>query len=175
MCARAHPSPVRWTLTPCGRCSEELTATLREHFSEGSAHDPTPRVGGHRANSAMTEHMEASRYPVVVFDLDGTLLRRTTVSLLLAEYLGHTETFDESSAPLPPARYRIEPSPMHPQGATPAAPPVRSDRSWLPQAGSMASTKPFGPSRRPVLMCSSLRSPGDLPLSCCRSVTDLRP
>ena len=34
-------------------------------------------------------------YPVVVFDLDGTLLRRTTVSLLLAEYLGHTETFDE--------------------------------------------------------------------------------
>ena len=43
----------------------------------------------------MTEHMEASRYPVVVFDLDGTLLRRTTVSLLLAEYLGHTETFDE--------------------------------------------------------------------------------
>jgi phosphoserine phosphatase len=36
-----------------------------------------------------------SLYPVVVFDLDGTLLRRTTVSLLLAEYLGHTETFDE--------------------------------------------------------------------------------
>jgi len=36
-----------------------------------------------------------SRYPVVVFDLDGTLLRGTTVSLLLAEYLGHTETFDE--------------------------------------------------------------------------------
>jgi phosphoserine phosphatase len=37
----------------------------------------------------------ANYYPVVVFDLDGTLLRRTTVSLLLAEYLGHTETFDE--------------------------------------------------------------------------------
>jgi phosphoserine phosphatase len=34
-------------------------------------------------------------YPVVVFDLDGTLLRRTTVSLLLAEHLGHAETFNE--------------------------------------------------------------------------------
>jgi phosphoserine phosphatase len=29
-----------------------------------------------------------SRYPVVVFDLDGTLLRGTTVSLLLAQWLG---------------------------------------------------------------------------------------
>jgi phosphoserine phosphatase len=34
-------------------------------------------------------------YPVVVFDLDGTLLRRTTVSLLLAEHLGHAETIHE--------------------------------------------------------------------------------
>jgi phosphoserine phosphatase len=34
-------------------------------------------------------------YPVVVFDLDGTLLRRTTVSLLLAEHLGHAEMFNE--------------------------------------------------------------------------------
>ena len=34
-------------------------------------------------------------YPVVVFDLDGTLLRRTTVALLLAEHLGHAETFAE--------------------------------------------------------------------------------
>ena len=30
----------------------------------------------------------ASGYPVVVFDLDGTLLRGTTVSLLLAQWLG---------------------------------------------------------------------------------------
>jgi phosphoserine phosphatase len=34
-------------------------------------------------------------YPVVVFDLDGTLLRHTTVSMLLAEHVGHAETFDE--------------------------------------------------------------------------------
>jgi phosphoserine phosphatase len=34
-------------------------------------------------------------YPVVVFDLDGTLLRRTTVSLLLAEHLGHADAFNE--------------------------------------------------------------------------------
>jgi phosphoserine phosphatase len=34
-------------------------------------------------------------YPVVVFDLDGTLLRRTTVSLLLAEHLGQAETINE--------------------------------------------------------------------------------
>ncbi len=31
-----------------------------------------------------------SRFPVVVFDLDGTLLRGTTVSLLLAKWLGRT-------------------------------------------------------------------------------------
>jgi phosphoserine phosphatase len=30
-----------------------------------------------------------ARYPVVVFDLDGTLLRGTTVSLYLAEHMGH--------------------------------------------------------------------------------------
>jgi phosphoserine phosphatase len=34
-------------------------------------------------------------YPVVVFDLDGTLLRRTTVSLLLAEHLGEADTINE--------------------------------------------------------------------------------
>jgi phosphoserine phosphatase len=37
----------------------------------------------------------ANYYPVVVFDLDGTLLRRTTVALLLAEHCGHAETFGE--------------------------------------------------------------------------------
>jgi phosphoserine phosphatase len=37
----------------------------------------------------------ANYYPVVVFDLDGTLLRHTTVSLLLTEHLGHVETFSE--------------------------------------------------------------------------------
>jgi phosphoserine phosphatase len=34
-------------------------------------------------------------HPVVVFDLDGTLLRGTTVSLLLAQWLGHTEEIAE--------------------------------------------------------------------------------
>jgi phosphoserine phosphatase len=34
-------------------------------------------------------------YPVVVFDLDGTLLRRTTVSLLLAQWLGRGEEIAE--------------------------------------------------------------------------------
>jgi len=33
----------------------------------------------------------SSSYPVVVFDLDGTLLRGTTVSLLLAQWVGQTE------------------------------------------------------------------------------------
>jgi phosphoserine phosphatase len=36
-----------------------------------------------------------SYYPVVVFDLDGTLLRHTTVTLLLAEHLGQVETINE--------------------------------------------------------------------------------
>lgn len=31
----------------------------------------------------------SARHPVVVFDLDGTLLRGTTVSLYLAEHMGH--------------------------------------------------------------------------------------
>jgi phosphoserine phosphatase len=35
------------------------------------------------------------RYPVVVFDLDGTLLAGTSVSLLLAEWLGKREAIDE--------------------------------------------------------------------------------
>ncbi len=34
-------------------------------------------------------------YPVVVFDLDGTLLRGTTVSLLLAQWLGQAEKMAE--------------------------------------------------------------------------------
>ena len=34
-------------------------------------------------------------YPVVVFDLDGTLLRHTTVALLLAEHLGQAATIGE--------------------------------------------------------------------------------
>src|SRR5437899_137084 len=37
----------------------------------------------------------ARYYPVVVFDLDGTLLRRTTVSVLLAEHFGEAETINE--------------------------------------------------------------------------------
>jgi phosphoserine phosphatase len=32
-----------------------------------------------------------ARYPVVVFDLDGTLLRTTTVSQYLADWMGHTD------------------------------------------------------------------------------------
>jgi phosphoserine phosphatase len=36
-----------------------------------------------------------SRYPVVVFDLDGTLLRGTTVSMLLAQWLGKTSEISE--------------------------------------------------------------------------------
>jgi phosphoserine phosphatase len=37
----------------------------------------------------------ADYYPGVVFDLDGTLLRHTTVTLLLAEHLGQVETINE--------------------------------------------------------------------------------
>ena len=36
-----------------------------------------------------------SRFPVVVFDLDGTLLRGTTVSFLLAQWLGQTSAITE--------------------------------------------------------------------------------
>lgn len=36
-----------------------------------------------------------SAYPVVVFDLDGTLLRGTSVSLMLAEWLGQTREIAE--------------------------------------------------------------------------------
>jgi phosphoserine phosphatase len=43
----------------------------------------------------MNEHVDVSRYPVVVFDLDGTLLRGTTVSLLLAQWLGRAEEMSE--------------------------------------------------------------------------------
>lgn len=38
---------------------------------------------------------QAPDYPVVVFDLDGTLLRGTTVSLLLAQWLGRGEEIAE--------------------------------------------------------------------------------
>ncbi|HEV3094938.1 MAG TPA: HAD family phosphatase [Solirubrobacteraceae bacterium] len=38
---------------------------------------------------------EPGIYPVVVFDLDGTLLRGTTVSLLLAQWLGQAEEMAE--------------------------------------------------------------------------------
>jgi phosphoserine phosphatase len=38
---------------------------------------------------------ELGVYPVVTFDLDGTLLRGTTVSLLLAQWLGHVEEIAE--------------------------------------------------------------------------------
>jgi phosphoserine phosphatase len=38
---------------------------------------------------------EPGFYPVVVFDLDGTLLRGTSVSLLLAQWLGQTEEIAE--------------------------------------------------------------------------------
>jgi phosphoserine phosphatase len=38
---------------------------------------------------------EPGFYPVIVFDLDGTLLRGTTVSLLLAQWLGHAEEMAE--------------------------------------------------------------------------------
>lgn len=39
--------------------------------------------------------MSAARYPVVVFDLDGTLLRGTSVSLWLAEWMGQGELIAE--------------------------------------------------------------------------------
>jgi phosphoserine phosphatase len=39
--------------------------------------------------------VEPGFYPVVVFDLDGTLLRGTSVSLLLAQWLGQTEEIAE--------------------------------------------------------------------------------
>jgi phosphoserine phosphatase len=38
---------------------------------------------------------ERGAYPVVVFDLDGTLLRGTSVSLMLAEWLGRTREIAE--------------------------------------------------------------------------------
>jgi phosphoserine phosphatase len=38
---------------------------------------------------------EPGFYPIVVFDLDGTLLRGTSVSLLLAQWLGQTEEIAE--------------------------------------------------------------------------------
>jgi phosphoserine phosphatase len=43
----------------------------------------------------MNEHVEVSRYPIVVFDLDGTLLHGTTVSLLLAQWLGRADEVSE--------------------------------------------------------------------------------
>lgn len=43
----------------------------------------------------MNEQEMVSRFPVVVFDLDGTLLRGTTVSFLLAQWLGQTSAITE--------------------------------------------------------------------------------
>ena len=43
----------------------------------------------------MNEQEMVGRFPVVVFDLDGTLLRGTTVSLLLAQWLGQTSAITE--------------------------------------------------------------------------------
>jgi phosphoserine phosphatase len=43
----------------------------------------------------MNEQEMVSRFPVVVFDLDGTLLRGTTVSLLLAQWLGQASAITE--------------------------------------------------------------------------------
>lgn len=43
----------------------------------------------------MSQPLTVGRFPVVVFDLDGTLLRGTTVSLLLAQWLGRTSAITE--------------------------------------------------------------------------------
>jgi len=43
----------------------------------------------------MRQQLTVSRFPVVVFDLDGTLLRCTTFSLLLAQWLGQTSAITE--------------------------------------------------------------------------------
>jgi phosphoserine phosphatase len=43
----------------------------------------------------MRQQLTVSRFPVVVFDLDGTLLRGTTVSFLLAQWLGQTSAITE--------------------------------------------------------------------------------
>ena len=43
----------------------------------------------------MRQQLTVSRFPVVVFDLDGTLLRGTTVTLLLAQWLGQTSAITE--------------------------------------------------------------------------------
>ncbi|MEV4335498.1 HAD-IB family phosphatase [Streptomyces sp. NPDC049590] len=39
--------------------------------------------------------MTSPRFPVVAFDLDGTLLRRTTTSLVLADAMGHRPAVEE--------------------------------------------------------------------------------
>lgn len=43
----------------------------------------------------MRQPLTVGRFPVVVFDLDGTLLRGTTVSFLLAQWLGQTSAITE--------------------------------------------------------------------------------
>lgn len=43
----------------------------------------------------MRQPLTVGRFPVVVFDLDGTLLRGTTVSLLLAQWLGRERKVSE--------------------------------------------------------------------------------
>jgi phosphoserine phosphatase len=49
----------------------------------------------HLAHRVTTLGEMVGTYPVVVFDLDGTLLRGSTVSLLLGEWLGQTQNIAE--------------------------------------------------------------------------------
>jgi hypothetical protein len=53
------------------------------------------RRDGHEHKSYDPRVGELDIYPVVAFDLDGTLLRGTTVSLLLAQWLGQAEEISE--------------------------------------------------------------------------------
>jgi phosphoserine phosphatase len=113
-------------------------------------------------------------YPVVVFDLDGTLLRRTTVSLLLAEHLGQAETINELERAF--AAGEMSNRAIADASAACYAGRTTSEiRSVLAAATWIDATKPSAPLRRPEPMCSSRRSPGDSPPSYCRSATDSRP
>src|SRR4051812_18147254 len=68
--------------TSCSSKTRRTSSAMRE-----TIYDPRPVV--------KTMTITTNYYPIVVFDLDGTLLRRTTVSMLLAEHLGHSDTFNE--------------------------------------------------------------------------------
>lgn len=48
-----------------------------------------------RSSKALRDAVAAVSYPVVAFDLDGTLLRGTTASLFLAEVMGHGKTVQD--------------------------------------------------------------------------------